>query len=251
MKFRLIFLSILLSFCVNLHAKVKKEKYLNCATDNFPPYSYLKKGKGKKKLIGIEVDLFKEALRRLGLKGKLKILPWQRMMFEMKEGLIDCMFAAFWTPQRSGFMNFTHVPFHVSTLGIYINKDKKFKFTGISDLVGKNFALPIGFKTSPKFDALVKTKKVNVKEVKLMDNAFQMVNLKRVDAVISNTLVAQGVIKKFKLKNVYQFPKPLTANSAFLTFSKKGKFPNLAPDFDAVLFDILADGTYLKMMKKY
>lgn len=246
---KLLLIVCLFSFCFVVQAKKAKRFVLNCATDDFAPYSYIKKSKGKTKLVGVEVDLFYEALKRLGIEGTLKVLPWKRMMYEVKEGSIDCMFAAFWTPERKEFMNFTHVPFHVSRLVIYVNKKNPFKFTDIKDFHGKSFALPNGFKTSLQFDSLIKAKKVNVREVRLMENALKMLNKGRVDAVISNNLVAQEIINSSKLTNIIGLPKPLTANSGFLGFSKKGKGAHLAPDFDAVLFDIFSDGTYSRFLK--
>src|SRR5690606_40609452 len=65
----------------------------------------------------------------------------------MRAGMLDCMFAAFVTPERLGYMNFTRVPLHVSRLALYTHRTTTFSFERIEDLPGKRIATLRDFRT--------------------------------------------------------------------------------------------------------
>lgn len=219
---------------------------LECLTNVFAPFGFVKDGKPT----GIEVDLLQEIGKRLNIEIKLQVQPWKRIIHLMQKGKTDCMFAAFLTEERLEFMDYTHVPFHISSLTIFVQEGKEFPFKTISDLKGKTIGLIRGFKTTQSFDQ-EKGKTFKVYEVNNMESNFQMLAKGSLDAVVVNNYVGIETMRKIGIANIHQLPVPISAKPAFLTFSKDRNLKHLVPQFDKVIFDILADGTYQKIFKKY
>ena len=148
-------------------------KKLKCATNDFPPFGFEKEIQGQKAPAGVEVEIFNLICKELNLTCSLELLPWKRMINQVKRGEIDCMFAAFKTEKRETFMEYTSVPFHVSNLTFFIGKsDKSFKFSKLKDLKGKNICLVRGFTTTPEFDKLAKQKLFEISHLDDLDQCF-------------------------------------------------------------------------------
>lgn len=220
---------------------------LECATNEFRPFGFEENGE----LGGVEVELIGEISRRLDQPINLQLMPWKRMIFAMQNGTIDCMFAAFRTPEREAFMDFTNVPFHVTSFAFFTHKDRPVEFESLESLEGLTIGLVSGFNTSPKFDAAVEAGLFKVEGANSVEANFKKLDLKRLDAVLFNRHVGEQALKTLNLKSIRVHPRPLTATAAYLAFSKARGHADLIPGIDAVLFDILTDGTYEEIFRKY
>ena len=227
-------------------------KHLNCATNEFPPFGFEKKVQGKNTPIGVEVEVFGLICKELNLTCKLEILPWKRMINQIKRGQIDCMFAAFKTKKREDFMSYTSVPFHVSNLTFFIeSSNNSFKFTNLNSLKGKNICLVRGFTTTPDFDKSVKRGDFEIISLNEFDQCFKMVSKGKVDATLVNQEVGFTIMKKLNIKNVRPYKNPLFSKPAYLTFTKKRDFGSLPSQFGEKIFQILKSGQYKKIYEKY
>jgi polar amino acid transport system substrate-binding protein len=220
---------------------------LECATNEFRPFGFEEDGE----LGGVEVDLIGEISKRLDLPINLQLMPWKRMIFAMQNGSIDCMFAAFRTPERETFMDFTNVPFHVTSFAFFTHKDRPVEFKSLESLEGLTIGLVSGIRTSPKFDAAVEAGLFKVEGANSVEANFKKLDRKRIDAVLFNRHVGEEALKTLNLSSIRVDPRPLTATAAYLTFSKARGHADLIPGIDAVLFDILTDGTYERIFRKY
>ena len=222
---------------------------LQCGTNEFPPFTYLDK---KGRAAGLEVDLVREVARRLNLEIDIRILPWPRLLAGVKTGSLDCMFAAFMTDERRTYMNFTHVPLHVSRLSVYVRRGHEFPFFGLDDLRDKRLGIIRDFRTVDALDALLEkgdfAKRVYGND---FEQLFDMLAAGRVDMVIVNDQVAHNLLKEHADNNIVELPYALSSNSAFLTFTRQRNFDNLIPKVDYALFGIIADGTYARLFSQY
>lgn len=225
----------------------KTVEALKCGTNEFAPFGFIENGKLK----GVEVELFHEIGKRLGIKTKLNLFPWSRMLAMVKQGELDCMIAAFKTEERMTYMDYTNVPFHVSSLVFYVHQDRQFFFSNLEDLKGRNIGLITGFKTSAEFDEALKKQWFTVTPVNDFKQNFEKLAAKRVDMVLVNRHVGAHLLKKLNFSSITALSVPLTAQSAYLTFSKRSEVAFLIPKFDMVLFEILTDGTYQRVFEKY
>lgn len=222
---------------------------LECGTNEFPPFTYTD---SQGAAAGIEVDVVREAARRLGLKVNVSVMPWPRLIASMRGGLLDCMFAAFSTPQRQGYMNFTRVPLHVSRLALYAQRTAPFTFDRIEDLRGKRIGTLRDFRTVEILDKALDTGQF-AERVYGNDFAqlFEMLAEKRVDVVIVNDQVARAILSKREDNAIIELPVALSSNAAFLTFSRHRNFDHLVAKMDYALFEIVADGTYARYFAQH
>lgn len=215
---------------------------LECGTNEFPPFTY---ADANGHAAGIEVDVVREAARRLGLKVNISVLPWPRLLASMRAGTLDCMFAAFVTPERLGYMNFTRVPLHVSRLALYSHRTGTFSFERIEDLRGKRIGTLRNFRTVDALDEALNqgsfAERVYGND---FNQLFEMLAQKRVDVIIVNDQVGRAILHKRRDDAIIEQPVALSSNAAFLTFSRHRNFDNLVAQMDYALFEIVADGTY-------
>jgi len=220
---------------------------LTCATNEFAPFGFTENDT----LTGIEVDLVQEIAHRLKFDISLTMMPWKRMLQFMEDGTIDCMFAAFKTPEREVYMDYTSVPIHISSLVFFEKDGSHIKFETLEDLKGLTVGLVRGFKTNEAFDAAVSKGVFRVDEVNNFDQNFKKLSAGRVDLVLVNRHVGGRILKKLGITNVHPLPVPLSATPAYLTFSKKRQHADLVSLFDIELKKASSDGTYRKIFEKY
>lgn len=203
-------------------------------------------------LRGIDFDVVAEICRRLDIKVTFKLLPWTRLEQYMRQGDEQCVVAYFETPERLEFMDFMNVPIHITAYTVFVQAGFARTFYRIEDLEGMIIGVNRGFKTTPEFDAMVKSGRLRVEEVTEDAQSFQKLALGRIDGVLTNYHVGMYTIKKLGLEGVIKplFP-PLSSTSCYLTFSKKSGLAYLIPAFDAALFEIMIDGTYQRIFNRY
>lgn len=221
---------------------------ISCGTNEFPPFGYAAPDGGAQ---GIEVDVMHEVGRRLGIHIDITILPWPRMLSMMRTGQLDCMFAAFYTEERNEYMQFTRVPLHVSRLAVYVHKESDVSFARLEDLRGLRLGMIRDFRTVPALDALLDEGDFATLVTAASFRAlFEMLAVQRIDAVIVNHTVAKHVLAALPDSPVIELPNALSANSAFVSFTRAKSFDSLVPKIDYALFEIIADGTYARYFSR-
>ena len=220
---------------------------LKCGTNSFPPFGYEHEGRAA----GVEVDLVKEMGRRLGIAVEVDIYPWPRMLKMMQNGQLDCMFAAFYTPEREQYMSYTRMPIHVSRLALYTRKDRVFEFRALEDLKGKRIGILRDFKTVAVLDQRLDEGFADVIYGKDFNQLFDLLEADRVEVVIVNHHVGDHLIITKKLSSVVELPMALSSNSAFITFTRQRDYQSLIPKFEYALFEMMAEGDYRDTFERH
>lgn len=236
-------------FIISLLLSSQAYAYLNlhCATNTFAPFGFIENGQLK----GVEVEVLKEIAKRLHITMDIKLLAWEDMLEAMEKGEIDCMFAAFKTPKRMEYMDYTTLPIHISSISFFKNQYDSFNFIELNDLKDKKVAIVKGFTVSDDFQQAAQQNKFTLIEVFDIESAFRTLDNKYADLVVVNRDVGAYTLKNMQLQDITSIPTPVTAQSAYITFSKKRNLSFLIPHFDTVLFKILTDGTYQTIYEKY
>ena len=223
--------------------------HLNCGTNEFPPFTY---AADDGSAAGIEVEVMQEVARRLGMTIEINILPWPRMLSMMRSGELDCMFAAFFTQERNEYMQFTHIPLHVSRLGVYTHRAGVFPLARLEDLRGRRIGLIRDFRTIPALDdALARGDFAEVVIGTSFRNLFDQLAARRIDVVVVNHQVAEHILGEIGKHDIVELPHALSSNSAFLTFTRQRPFDTLVPKINYALFEIIADGTYARLFAEH
>lgn len=155
--------------------------------DNFPPFGFHDK---QGNLVGFDVDMAKEAARRMGVKAEFKPIDWSAKEAELKGHKIDAIWSGLSiTPQREENMLFSR-PYQNARQIILVKEDSPIRSK--SDLAGKTVGTQEG---STGLAAINKDTdmKAQLKDLKLYsDNVSGFMDLKigRIDAMVVAEVVA-------------------------------------------------------------
>ncbi len=218
---------------------------------DFPPYSYLENGKPT----GIDVDIIYEMAHRGGLKIKIELLPWKRVMHYTEHGRADGAFAAFKSPEREKFAYYVHTPLHKSTYNIFVKKDKEFQFDNIQDLYGKRIGKNLGFHISSEFEQAEKERKIFILEATMELNFKRLVH-DRIDGVVGNINEVWMTIKELNLSGqIVPLPKAVREpRGAYLVISKHSETEDkekLIQTISNILRGMEEDGTIDRINSTY
>ena len=163
----------------SLKAVKDKGKFVLGLDDAFPPMGYRD---DNNEIVGYDIDLAKEAAKRLGVQLVLQPIDWNAKEQELNTGKIDCIWNGFTiTPDREQAMSFTK-PYLKNAQVVVVKKDSGYKT--LASLKGKKVGLQAG---SSAADALESAKdfKASLKQVvEFKDNLTALMDLevKGVDA---------------------------------------------------------------------
>lgn len=117
---------------------------LNVGTSSdFPPFSFRDK---TDEIIGFDIDVIKEIVKRLNLKMELIDRPFSMLIPQIQIGQIDVIAAGMTpSPEREKNLRFTKPYLNENPLVIVTLKDKTPKIKNIEDLKGKSVIVNTGY----------------------------------------------------------------------------------------------------------
>ncbi|WDP91626.1 MAG: amino acid ABC transporter substrate-binding protein [Desulfobacter sp.] len=195
--------------------------------DDFAPFSFSKEGRPA----GIDVDIARELGRRIGVEFDIRLMPWKRLLTNLKKGQLDAGMSLFKTDERESYAIFTH-PIHYSTFVLFVEKGREFNYTTVSDLYGKRIMIEAGFSVGDEFDRAVAARKIQIQEVFKSAGVFQFLIKGRYDAFVNNLEVTlyklnnDSKLSKYASRITY-LPRPVKARGgAYFVLSKQGRLKN-------------------------
>lgn len=228
-------------------AQATEIEKLNCFSTTFEPFVIDQDGS----VSGIDVDVVTEAGRSIGVDVTFALMPWSRLESALQDGKVDCVAAYFRTPEREEYMHFTGVPLHITAYSFFVNVGDKPAYTSIQEVNGWTIGVNRGFKTTTEFEQAVAEKRITLVELNSTKQGFDMLRLKRLDAVLTNQHVGLYLTKLYH-PGAFEALKPsLRATPAYLVFSKKEKLKQLVGRFNESLMELMTDGRYQKIFQGY
>jgi polar amino acid transport system substrate-binding protein len=177
----------------SLKAVQDKGKLVLGLDDSFPPMGYRN---DNNEIVGYDIDLAKEAAKRLGVQLVLQSIDWNAKEQELNTKKIDCIWNGFTiTEDREKAMSFTK-PYLKNAQVVVVKKDSG--YITLASLKGKKVGLQAG---SSAADALASAKdfRASLKDViEFKDNLTALMDLEArgVDAVVMDLIVANDNIKR-------------------------------------------------------
>ena len=144
MRVRWIAAALTLALCFSLaacgHPPVSEEQeedltILRIGSDDYEPYSYLDETGD---FTGIDVDLAREACRRLGYRPEFHQVVWENKDQELAAGNIDCLWGSFTMTGREDLYQWAG-PYLYSRQVVLVQADSD--ITTLADLAGKRVAV--------------------------------------------------------------------------------------------------------------
>lgn len=253
-KISLFFMTLAVLLCFSCSKKiekgeftVQKGKFLVAMEIGYPPFEYY--AEDGTTPIGFDVELAKEIAKRLGLKVEFIDTAWDGIFAGLNIDRYDVvMSAATITPDRVENFDFS-TPYIGNGQAIILKKDSTLPITKMADLNG----LKVGYQAETTSDFY--TKKVSATEGwtyvenaydKVM-NAYDDLKFGRIDAVVSDSLVAVNYLSP--ADSVFKQVFMGTPDEYFGVCVKKGN-TELLNKVNAALEEIKADGTMKKIYEQ-
>lgn len=231
-------------------SKIKsKGEFVVGLDDNYPPAGFRDKAG---QLVGFDIDLAKEAAKRLGVKAVFKPVQWDGVLLNLKSGDIDLIWNALGiTPERQKEIGFTDS--YMADRNIIVVKSGS-PIKTKADLAGKIIGLQLGSTAEPAVtkdpisSKLKEIRKFESPTVALMD-----LEAGRIDAVVTNEMNARYLITTDK-----------TADKYYILTDKEGDFDKepfgvgvrkedvtFLAELNRVLNEMKADGTAAKISNQW
>ena len=215
--------------------------------DNFPPMGFKDENN---EIVGFDIDLAKEATKRLGREVEFKAIDWSSKEAELKSGRVDVLSNGLdITDQRKENMLFSD-PYMDNRQIIFVKKGT----TGITDeksLAGKTVGTQSAGTAEEYMDKSEFFKK-NVKEVKKYSDyvsAFMDLENGRIDAVIGDEITGRYYMSKHP-DTIDAVDTAVGEVSTFgIGFAKDNQ--QLREEVQKVQDEMKADGTMAKISEKW
>ena len=245
----LVVASAFVAGCGGDKAATKKEagkKIVVGLDDNFPPMGFKNE---KNEIVGFDIDMAKEAAKRLGRPVEFKAIDWSSKEAELKSGRIDVIWNGLnITEERKKNMLFSN-PYMEAKQLIFIPAGSPVK--GQADLAGK----VIGIQSASTAEQNLENDKTfagTLKEVKKYPDciaAMMDMEVGRVDAIITDEIVGRYYMEK-KPGKFIALEKPVGPIGNFgIGFRLDDKA--LQGDIQKVLDEMKKDGTSAKISKQW
>jgi arginine/lysine/histidine/glutamine transport system substrate-binding/permease protein len=207
----------------------------------FPPFVYLTEAN---QLTGFDVELMNEIARRLDLQVDYAYIPFDGLFATLEAGTADASIDSITiTQERDEAVDFSR-PYFKSGLAIAVRTDAT-AIDSLADLSGKKIAVRLGTTGADLAAQVPNTQLVT------FDSAEKaLIDLEKgnVDAVIKDESTTLGMIELANIQNVRLLPELLTEE--YYGIGLPPGSPN-KPFIDAALNQMIADGTYAKLYRKW
>ena len=243
-------LASVLSFAAPSHGQC----HLTLRWDDDPPYFMVREDE----VVGIDADLVREALKRLGCSLSLTKLPWARALRELRDGRVDMLSGAYRTPEREQYAHYSNVVGLVSPNLLFIRRpdEARFDLNGLRELLESDFRLgaQINVSYSDEYSALVQKSdyEKNIQYVSRRESLWKMLARNRVDGVVASRLTGLYDIQDLGWAGSIAPSSLIVSNKpAFFVSSKASVSSEFVADFDRVLQAMLDDETFAVIVHRY
>ena len=206
---------------------------------------------------GLTIELARATLKAMGCEAKLVEMPWARALLELQAGRLDVLPGALKTPEREQFAYFSR-PFNRSPNVLFISAKtaSKYRLKSLADIVGTQFKLgaQIGVAYGPEYNRLIKTPEFQARITTITSrrNAWKMMELQRVDGIISDEVSALLELKQLGLSGtVIRSDVIVSDEAATFALSKATNTPDFVTNFDKALGGLMADGSYKTIVERH
>lgn len=216
---------------------------LEWCLDDYPNrHNYPKTGEP----YGPMVDLMRELAVRSGFVLKFSPdTPFPRCLKQMASGKTDLMINLNFSEQRASFMHL--LPYAKGLPEVLYLSQHRQTITSFDQLQGQAVALVRGYVYSNHLLTRMQQQQLSVHEADTLDNAFGLLLLNRVDAVVAPYLQAAHIIAsqpqyQGQFRVIALDPSLVTELYAHLGFSKKSAHQQLLPAILKTLQQMVTEG---------
>ena len=215
-------------------------------SDTYPPYIYMDNNGD---ITGLDVELAREAFRRMGYEAEFTSIDWERKKALVDAGEIDCIWGCFSMDGREEDYRWAG-PYMVSRQVVAVNRHSDIQ--AIEDLAGRSIAV----QATTKPEELFLTRPTDdIPEVKVVfsleDRSVQYAALESgyVDAIAAHEEAITQYMEDYGADFRFLDP-PLLTTGIGVAFSDNDT-RGLAEELTKTLAEMRQDGTMLAIVSKY
>lgn len=224
---------------------MEKGTFIMGLDDSFPPMGFRNEDN---EIVGYDVDLAREACRRMGVELVLQPIDWAAKEMELNTRKIDCIWNGFtMTPEREEALCFSK-PYLRNAQVIVVRSDSP--YNTLEDFKGKTIGLQAGSSAQAALDSAVEFKASLSSVAEFKDNLTALLDLelKGVDGVVMDLLVANDSINRSG-KDFRILTESLAPENYGIGFRKNDVM--LRDKVQQVLEEMAADGTVASYSEKW
>lgn len=223
-----------------------ENKTMHIHFEDYPPYEYMENGKAK----GINVDLMREAFKRMKITPNFIPMPWKRAVYELQNGGILALASGFKTPDRELFAMFPSEALAMEHVVVVTTAVSGLEISSLDDLYGLRVGVVREYAYGHRFDSMVGLSKI---EASSNPQLLKMLLSQRMDVAIMNRAVARAIAKKTKVLPHIKFIYPINSEPLYLLFSRaRGhEAATMALQFGDAIKSMRKDGTWARIVSRY
>ncbi|SHH56314.1 amino acid ABC transporter substrate-binding protein, PAAT family [Caloranaerobacter azorensis DSM 13643] len=226
--------------------KIREKGYFVVGLDdNFPPMGFRDKSG---EIVGFDIDMAKEAAKRMGVEVKFKPVDWDGVILSLKKKDIDLIWNGLTvTEERKKQISFSKIYLSNRQI-IIVNKDSN--INSKDDLKGKIIGVQLGSSSEQALNSdkdLIETLK-NVRKYSNNTEALLDLKAKRIDAVVIDEIVGRYYIAK--RQDEYRILEENIGDESYAVGIKKEDV-SFREELDRVLDEMKKDGTAAEISKKW
>lgn len=199
-----------------------------------PPYVNGNMDTGEMK-DGIDVDVFKFILDKLGIKYKMEIIPWAKCEFSLESGIIDISLKVSKTPEREKFLSFPKNEVWESIFVFFTNTEtkKNYKVENYENVKKNNLKIGVTRRNSYNPDFWKAFPSINKTEQKFhpqievaynQESNLQKLSNNKIQLYPQDKLVGIYSANKLGLSNITYYNFILFKKFYYHAFAKNSKY---------------------------
>ncbi|UUY08200.1 transporter substrate-binding domain-containing protein [Pseudomonas sp. J452] len=223
--------------------------------DDDPPFS-MQQANGE--VGGIDIDLNRAVLARLGCTVKLVKLPWARALKELELGRLDILPGAFRKPEREVYAHFSGAVLEPSRNILFMHQDAlaRWPVSDLRELQKTPFRLgaQIDVAYGPVYQQLMADADFasRVSFTTSRANLWQMVKKRRIDGVIADESTGLYETRQLGLDDsIRPTAVVVSTDAAEVAFSKKSNSVEFVESYAQVLRQLIEDGSHDRIVQSY
>ena len=223
--------------------------------DDDPPFS-MHGAHGE--IVGINVEVNRMVLARLGCQARMLKMPWARALKELELGRLDILPGAFKKPEREQYAYFSGPQLAPSRNILFMHRDAlaRWPIGNLLELQGSAFRLGAQTNVSygPDYLKLLEDPSFasQISFATSRSGLWRMVDKGRIDGIIADEhsgiyeLRALGLSDRIKPTSVV-----VSTEAAETAFSKKSVDPRFVAAYAEALRALVKDGSYQQIVQRY
>ncbi len=188
----------------------------------YPPYLWPDAPEAQASTLqGAAAELAQWLAQEIGVPIRMRYVgPWARVQQEMRAGRIDLIVGAFYTQERTQYMDYFHPPFRQTRSAVWVGPQSTLRYRRWADLAGLRGATVINNSFGEAFDSYAR-ENLEIQQVPSLEQAIHLLQRARVDYLIYEDSPGEAYLARLGVKGVRQLQPPVATEDLYLTLSHR------------------------------